>query len=179
MKRLWLLITIGALLGVAGLVFWRSDLAVPRQVAGQQLPHLVPVSDSLPQWSGPHGAGLQMQPVETAQVHAAAQTMALARQQGDPRSPPIKRRADTSEPPKQADLANGDAFNAYEQRMSTKTYQNFIQAADTEIPKIQAQIQQGQSMGISPDRLAVGVEKLQRMQNMRAQLLAQHPELQP
>ncbi len=179
MNRRSVLIMLGLGLISVGWVFWTSEVSTPRSVLAHAVQPAVPGREPLPSGTVEHGAIVQSEPKENPFVAPAAQSMALAREQGDPRSPPIKRRADTAEPPKAADLESGDAFNAYEQRMSMKTYQNFIQAADAEIPKIQAQIQQGQSMGISPDRLAVGQEKLQRLQNMRAQLLAQHPELQP
>ncbi len=118
-------------------------------------------------------------PLEVDQSRSALLSMRWAHEHGDARTPPLRRVPETTEPPTAAELADPKAYANYEQRQTLKTYASFVKAASTEIPKIQGEIQQGRDQGIPPDQLAVGEEKLKRIQQMRDQLLAQYPQLNP
>ncbi|NNM52711.1 MAG: hypothetical protein HKM02_10905 [Pseudomonadales bacterium] len=118
-------------------------------------------------------------PIQVDQSRSALLSMRWAHEHGDARTPPLRRVPETTEPPTAAELADPKAYASYEQRQNLKTYASFVNASSTEIPKIQGEIQQGLDQGIPPDRLAVGEEKLKRIQQMRDQLLAQYPQLNP
>ncbi|MDC8757541.1 hypothetical protein [Janthinobacterium fluminis] len=106
----------------------------------------------------------------------AAYSMALARQNGDPRTPPISR-DEAPAPPSAAELADPQAYQGYEARQSMKLYAGYVQAADADIPALRRDIEQGRKMGAAPEEIAKVEEKLRRIVAMRAELLAQHPEL--
>ncbi|MCD6061847.1 MAG: hypothetical protein K0S16_2158 [Moraxellaceae bacterium] len=50
-----------------------------------------------------------------------------------------------------------------------------MKAADTEIPKLQADIERARRAGLPPEQIAEGEEKLRRIQAMRDQLQADNP----
>ena len=113
-------------------------------------------------------------PLEPAQP--AAYTMAQAREHGDPRSPPIAHEA-PSAAATAAELADPAAYQGYEARQNMKLYANYVQAADSEIPKLREDIGRGRDAGVAPEQIAKAEEKLRRLTAMRVQLLAEHPEL--
>ncbi len=100
-----------------------------------------------------------------------------AREHGDSRTPPLRRVPETEHPPTAEQLADPKAYADYEQQQKLRTYANYVQAANAEIPKLEQQLEQAKSMGIPPDKLAVGQEKLQRIQQMRDQLQSTYPQL--
>ncbi len=106
----------------------------------------------------------------------AAYSMALARQNGDPRAPPISR-DEAAAPPSAAELADPKAYQGYESRQNMKLYAGYVQAADADMPALRRDIERGREAGVPPAEIAKAEEKLRRIEAMRAQLLAQHPEL--
>ena len=52
-----------------------------------------------------------------------------------------------------------------------------MKAAEVEIPRLQADIAKAKAMGLKPEQIAEGEEKLRRIQQMRDQLASEHPEV--
>ncbi len=102
----------------------------------------------------------------------AAQSMSAAREQGDARQPALQRDAPREMPTAQ-ELADPEAYQRYESRQSQRLHKAFVQAADTEIPRLQKDIDRARTQGLSPEQLAEGEEKLRRIQTMRDQLQAE------
>lgn len=106
----------------------------------------------------------------------AATSMAEARQFGDPRTPPIMR-SDNAEKPTPDELANPELYQKYEERQHKRLIGAYLKATGEEIPRLQADIEKARAMGLSEEQLREGIEKQQRMQQMRDQLMAEHPDL--
>ncbi len=101
----------------------------------------------------------------------AVQSMGSAREHGDARQPQVQRDAPRELPTAQ-ELADPAAYQRYEARQSQRLHRAYVQAADTEIPRLQQDIEQARAQGMSPEQLAEGEEKLRRIQAMRDQLQA-------
>jgi len=75
------------------------------------------------------------------------------------------------------ELADPEAYQRYEARQNLRVYRDYVKAADTELPKLRAQVSAGRAGGLTPEQLREGEEKLRRIEDMRNQLLGDHPEL--
>lgn len=102
----------------------------------------------------------------------AAVSMQQALAKGDPSAPPVQREA-PREAPSAAELADPKAYQAYEARQNQRLYNQYLKAADSEIPRLQADIERARAAGLSPEQIAEGEEKLRRIQAMRDQLQAE------
>jgi vacuolar-type H+-ATPase subunit H len=172
---------------VIGLVLWLKPKAampvVPVPPAVQPAPASAPVA-TVQQPVIPYHAG--MVPTDSALLPMpdlkmfppvdAAQTMAQTREHGDPRMPPLDG-GDEREMPTPAELADPKAYSQYEARQNAKVYKAYVASADKEIPALQSDIDRGKKEGISPEQIKVVEEKVRRIQEMRDQLKAKHPEL--
>jgi hypothetical protein len=109
---------------------------------------------------------------------SAAQSLAGTRD-GDPRTPPIihAQPGKVQEMPSAAELADPKAYQQYEARQNMRLYADYVQAADEEMPRLRDDIARAREMGIPPDQIAKGEEKLRKIGEMQAQLLNAHPEL--
>ena len=121
------------------------------------------------------GTDSPLLPMPESNVDAAT-SMAHAMKNGDPRMPPIAR-SEPQEKATEAELADPKLYAQYEARQSMRLYKGYINAADTEIPRLQQDIAKAKAMGLKPEQIAEGEEKLRRIQQMRDQLASQHPEL--
>lgn len=106
----------------------------------------------------------------------AATSMANAMKNGDPRMPQLAR-SEPQEQATEAELADPKLYAQYEARQNMRLYKGYINAANTEIPRLQQDIAKAKAMGLKPEQIAEGEEKLRRIQQMRDQLASQHPEL--
>jgi hypothetical protein len=104
-------------------------------------------------------------------------SMAAAREHGDLRAPPLTRVKESDEPPTAAELADPKLYQAYEQRQASRGYASYVKAVNDAIPAQQAALAEAKAKGMPADMVAVGEEKIRRMQEMRDQLLATHPEI--
>lgn len=121
------------------------------------------------------GTDSPLLPMPESNVDAAS-SMANAMKNGDSRMPQLAR----SEPQEQAtaaELADPKLYAQYESRQNARLYKGYINAADTEIPRLQQDIAKAKAAGLKPEQIAEGEEKLRRIQQMRDQLASQHPEL--
>lgn len=112
--------------------------------------------------------------LQPGQVDAVA-SLEQARLHGDARAPAVVRDA-PREAPSAAELADPDAYQRYENRQNQRLYKAYVKAADDEIPRLQKDIAQAREQGLSAEQLQEGEEKLRRIQSMRDQLQADHPE---
>lgn len=106
----------------------------------------------------------------------AAMSMAETREHGDSRTPPIDPTA-VREKPTPAELDDSKGYARYEARQNAKLYKAYVASADKEIPALQSDIERAKKEGFSPEQIKVVEEKVRRIQEMRDQLKAQHPEL--
>ncbi|OWQ90367.1 hypothetical protein CDN99_13490 [Roseateles aquatilis] len=98
-------------------------------------------------------------------------SLADARVAGDDRSPPMQR--STAEPPTPTWQLDDHASYARRERQRHQDVQRaFVAAADQELPMLDAQIERGRAMGLSPEQLAKGEEKRRRIAQMRDRMQA-------
>ncbi|NHZ34373.1 hypothetical protein [Massilia rubra] len=113
---------------------------------------------------------------------AAAHSLAQTRLHGDPEAPPIARESATRESaaparPTAAELADPQAYQAFEARQNAQVLAAYIKAVDDELPRLRDDIARGRAMGIAADKVARAEEKARGLENMRAQLIKDHPAL--
>ncbi len=114
-------------------------------------------------------------PLEPSNVDAAT-SMANAMKNGDPRAPVIIH--DTvHEQATAEEIASPKLYAQYEARQNMRLYKGYVKAAEVEIPRLQADIAKAKAMGLKPEQIAEGEEKLRRIQQMRDQLASEHPEV--
>ena len=102
--------------------------------------------------------------------------MANAMKNGDPRAPTIIH--DTvQEAATPEEIADPKLYAQYEARQNMRLYKGYVKAAEVEIPRLQADIAKAKAMGLKPEQIAEGEEKLRRIQQMRDQLASEHPEV--
>jgi hypothetical protein len=112
-----------------------------------------------------------------AQPVPAAQSMAQTRLHGDPEAPPIVRSEATPAAPTAAELADPKAYLAFEARQSLRLYASYVQAVDRQLPILRDDIARGRALGIAPEKIAKAEAKARGLEQMRAQLIKDHPEL--
>ncbi|MDF2445625.1 MAG: hypothetical protein K0S46_861 [Moraxellaceae bacterium] len=145
--------------------------SVVRPIADTRLPALPPTGEVAPPPLAGSDSPLVPMPESTVD---AAESMAKAMEHGDPQAPKVVRDA-PREAPTAAELADPAAYQRYEARQNQRLYSQYVQAADQEIPRLQADIQRAKAAGLPPEQIAEGEEKLRRIQAMRDQLQADNP----
>ena len=179
-------IQLAALAAVVGLATWLAwpDSApayrgsAPAQAAGAPAPAAAGTSGA--GWLGDLPAGGTGAPARADAIDEskpAAVSLAETRLHGDPEAPPIARNEAPRERPTDAELADPKAYQAYETRQTMRTYASYIGAVDKELPRLREDIERGRAMGIPAEEIAKAEEKARGMEQMRAQLLKDHPEL--
>lgn len=138
---------------------------VPAPHPGQQLPP----GDVAP--APLAGTDVPLPELPAASVDAA-ESMREAMEKGDPLAPPVVRDA-PREQPTAAELADPRAYQEYEARQSQRLYNQYVRSANSEIPRLQADIERARAAGLPPEQIAEGEEKLRRIQAMRDQLQAE------
>lgn len=174
-----LVLVIGVVVAGRWLAFDEQG-AVAVSQAEASAPALPKVDQQLPALTNPApvtaaATDSPLLPVEESHVDAVV-SLEEARLHGDSRAPAVVRTPE-AEKATAAELADPDAYARYEARQNQRLYKNYLKAADTEIPKLQADIAKARGMGMTPEQLAEGEEKLRRIQAMRDQLASEHPEL--
>lgn len=141
--------------------------AAPGSATGQQLPALPPSGTVAV--APPTGPDVPIAPIPESTVDAA-ETMKQANEHGDPSAPPVVRDSVQREAPTAAEMADPKAYQRYEARQNQRLYNEYVKAADAEIPRLQADIARARAAGLSPEQIAEGEEKLRRIQAMKEQL---------
>lgn len=109
------------------------------------------------------------------QLTDATESMSAARLKGDPTVPPVSH-SPQGEAATAAELADPKAYQRYEARQNQRIYDSYVKAAAVEIPRLQQDIARARREGISEEEIRKGEEKLRRIQAMRDQLQADHPQ---
>lgn len=109
---------------------------------------------------------------------AAIASLRGGREFGDPRTPPIGRDA----PREQAtpeELADPEKYAEFEARQERKIKRAYVIEAEKYVAQLRDDIAKGKTMGIPPEEIAKVEEKVRRIEEMRAKLLAADPGLAP
>lgn len=179
------LAVLALLVGVVALGVWlgREDGksgSAPVREAGGMLPSVA--GDSATPAGVPAERGLPARDVPLPDMPDqtlvdGVEALREARLAGDDRAPAIVRDEGRRETPTAAELADPDAYQRYEARQNERLYRSYIKAAEAEVPKLQEQLARGKQAGLTPEQIAEGEEKLRRIEEMRNQLMSDHPEL--
>lgn len=182
MKRIWPLLLIALVLAIVVAAGWwlrgespapdmhvQAVMPLPASGAAMTAPEMT--SSLLPRDDVP-----LLSESADAGVADAVEALRQARLHGDPRAPAIERSAapDAASP---EELADPEAYQRYEARQNLRVYRDYVKAAESELPKLRAQVSAGRAGGLTPEQLREGEEKLRRIEDMRNQLLGDHPEL--
>jgi len=114
-----------------------------------------------------------MRPAESTSMRplqAPLNSLADARINGDPRTPPIVRSTIEREMPTPEELADPDLYQEYEIRQNQKVYRSFYSASKNKLVKMEKLMEQARSQGVSEDKLREGEEKIAKMKAMREKL---------
>ncbi|HEX8611426.1 MAG TPA: hypothetical protein VF800_09085 [Telluria sp.] len=101
---------------------------------------------------------------------AAADSMADARLHGDPRTPPLALPTAGGTRPNAAQLADPQAYRAYEARQDARVMAAFASAVQLEVPRLQLDVERARASGIAPDRIARVEEKIRRLEQLRREI---------
>jgi hypothetical protein len=103
----------------------------------------------------------------TAAPLAASDSMADARLHGDPRTPPLLRAAAAPAGPNAAQLADPHAYRAYQAGQDARVMAAFADAVQSEVPRLQADVERARASGIPAERIARVEAKIRRLQQLR------------
>lgn len=172
---------IAAALLVAALLLWlvlrpaeRAHFELP--TFGEEAPAGMPGTAQAPAAATPEAA----MPEEYSDIELDPDAIASlrgARELGyDPRTPPIGRDA-PPEQPSEEELADPEKYAEFEARQERKIKRAYVIEAEKYVRQLREDIEKGKAMGIPPDEIAKVQEKVRRIEEMRAQLLAADPGL--
>ena len=161
--------------GAIWLMWPASEIDQKAAITGQRAPVLTAPASQPPMQAGSikFFAALPPSPPQLS----AADSMAATRQHGDSQAPPIGSADAVRDLPTAAELADPKAYQAYEARQTKRVYASYVKAVDTELPILRGDIARGRALGIAPEEIAKAEDKARRLEQMRAQLLQEHPEL--
>jgi len=106
----------------------------------------------------------------------AIESMTNARLNGDDRAPPIVH-GSQGESATPEELESPELYLEYESRQERKIYKAYVEAADIKIEMLEDQIAIAKERGMAEEELEVGIEKVRRIKEMKAQLLRDNPDL--
>lgn len=187
MNKPALIVAVVLLVAIAGGVAWREEAIERVQAAASHgpVPAATASAEQGRQWLGAlPEAGEQQQaelprvPLPPVDSSAPAWiSMAEARENGDARTPPIQRDAEARSAPTAAELADPRAYQQYENNQHARLLGNFVAAAATELPKLQADLERGRAAGIPQEQLAKVEEKIARIQRLSDGIVKDQPQL--
>lgn len=94
-------------------------------------------------------------------------SMAHARLHGDPRMPPLHVPVRDDTGPSPAQLADPDAYRAFEQGRDARLLNAYAAAVDVELPRLRADVARARASGIAPDQIAKVEAKIARLEKLR------------
>ncbi|MFZ5723295.1 MAG: hypothetical protein ACOY33_06505 [Pseudomonadota bacterium] len=178
----YLFATLGAL--VLLLLLWLAlrppgtvELALPETPSTETYEGLGPAPAPVPVPASPDGE--PELPPELADIPLDPDAIASLRGGrvfGDPRTPPIERSAPREEPTVD-ELADPERYAEYEARQERKIKRAYVIEAEKYAKQLREDIEKGKAMGIPADEIAKVREKVRRIEEMRAKLLADDPQL--
>ena len=169
---------IAALLGAAALA-WYAWPAAQERAGRPGAPPVAPPSttaapaDDRPQWMQALADSPQQEPerVPLPPVDSSAPawlSMAEARENGDPRSPPVMHDDPaTHAQPTAEQLADPQAYRQFEQGQHARLLSSFADAAKDEVPRLRADLERGRAAGVPEGELAKMEEKIRRIEALR------------
>lgn len=123
---------------------WMQTVAEPQQEP-ERVP-LPPVDSSAPAWL----------------------SMAEARENGDPRSPPVMHDDPSAHVlPTAEQLADPQAYRQFEQGQHARLLASFAEAAKDEVPRLRSDLERGKAAGVPEAELAKMEEKIRRIEALR------------
>jgi hypothetical protein len=187
MNKPALIVAVVLLAAIAGGVAWREDAIARVQAAAGRGPAPAPTGSAeqgrqwlgaLPESAEPQQSELPRVPLPPVDSSAPAWiSMADARENGDARTPPIQRDVETHNAPTAAELADPQAYQQYENNQHARLLGNFVAAAATELPKLQADLERGRAAGIPQEQLAKVEEKIARIKGLSDGIVKDQPQL--
>lgn len=162
------------------LIGWRMSrpadpVAVP-VVAAPELPASSPSAEPV---RIPAGEQAPDMPPELADIPLDPDAIASlrgARIMGDPRTPPIERSPPREEATAE-ELADPDKYADFEGRQERKVKRTYVIESEKFIAQLRDDIERGKSIGIPEEEIAKVRQKIKGIEQMRAQLLAEDPQL--
>lgn len=97
----------------------------------------------------------------------AWRSMAEARDHGDPRSPPLQQERELRAAPTPAQLADPAAYRQFEQSRHAQVLSAFAAAAQSELPRLKADVERARLAGIPAADIAKVERKIERLERVR------------
>ncbi|ATQ74013.1 hypothetical protein CR152_05375 [Massilia violaceinigra] len=101
----------------------------------------------------------------------AAESMADARRHGDARTPPLAPPTAAGAGPTAAQLADPRAYQAYQAGQDARVIAAFANAAELEVPRLQADVERARAAGIPAAQIARVEEKIRRLEQLRHEIV--------
>lgn len=178
MKYLFAALALAVVLAVGWMLLGPvSNPQVPVIGIAPQQPALPPLADGPPRI--PAGEMEPEMPPELASIPLDPDAIASlrgARVFGDPRTPPIER----SPPREQAtaeELADPEKYAEFEGRAERKLKRSYVIESEKYVAQLRDDVERGKAIGIPPDEIAKVEQKIRGIEEMRARLLAEDPQL--
>ena len=86
---------------------------------------------------------------------------------GNDRAPPLQEDTFRRTAPTAAQLADPAAYRAFEKNQHARVLAAFAAAAETELPKLKADVERARLAGIPPEQIAKVEKKIQRLEATR------------
>ncbi|MBB3121487.1 hypothetical protein [Pseudoduganella violacea] len=133
------------------------------------------------QWFGamPQGEKRELKRVPLAPVDSSGSawlSMAQAREHGDARTPPIVRDTETQATPDANQLADHNAYQKFEGSQHARLLASYVAAAETELPRLRADVERARAAGIPEQEIAKVVEKIRLIEQTRKEILQRNQQ---
>jgi hypothetical protein len=175
----WVLGVAVSLLALVAWLAWPGHVDAVLPVAAKA-PPAAAAPASVPAAKASPAAGSELERVPLAPVDSSAPawlSMAEARENGDPRTPPIERATAPAVHADAAQMADPKAYAAFERGQNERLLASFVAAAQQEVPRLRADLERGRAAGIDAAELAKVEEKIRRIEQQREATLKAHPAL--
>jgi hypothetical protein len=140
-----------------------SAASMPGPPPAPALPSASEAKPELPPSSAP---ALPASSVASQPLAPAHWSMADARVNGDPRTPPLHR-ATPESPSPSWQLSDHEGYRRRELANDRAVQRAFVEAANAELPKLEQWLALGRAQGVSAGQLAVAEEKIRRLKEQR------------
>ncbi|WP_256079560.1 hypothetical protein [Massilia sp. YIM B04103] len=124
------------------------------------------------QWFGamPQGEKKELKRVPLAPVDSSGSawlSMAQAREHGDARTPPIVRDTEAQAAPDANQVADHKAYRKFEGSQHARLLASYAAAAETELPRLRADVERARAAGIPEQEIAKVLEKIRLIEQTR------------
>lgn len=177
MKHLLIAVAVLVVLLVAWAVMRPADAPLP--FALPDPPPAAPVGDGMPLPATPTAATGDAPAGEYDDIELDEEAIASLRGGilfGDPRTPPIER-SPAGERASAEELADPALYAEYETRQEKKLKRAYVIEAEKYVAQLRSDVERGRAGGIPPDEIAKVEKKIKGIEEMRAKLLRDDPDL--